>query len=271
MRAALVKFSLLMIISIAAATCGGGGGDGDGDQDLSNNACSVLQLPVKIVNGTSCGGLQRSLVVRVVLVDRVGNQGFCSGTMLTASTVLTAAHCIVVARPVRVFVVNGEPLSSASLTEVDSWQVHPGFRGDGNALVADVAVLLLSSPLPLPSLPVLTSIPVQAGDILSIFGYGEDENGRFDFEELQSGEMRADEVATSFIRAKYRGEGSNTCLGDSGGPLIKTVGGTPALVGITSSGTEPDCGEGDNSYFTNLQDPAVLQFLQVEVPGLALM
>jgi len=256
---------LSAVVVLLVSGCGGGGGDSD---SLSTDACGAIGLSSKIVQGTACSGLNRSPIVRVLLVDSGGTESFCTGSMLTAQTVLTAAHCIVIAHPARVFVVYGEPLASASFMEARTWQIHPDFGSQGASFNADVALLHLQQPLALPTLPVLTSRAVREGDVVSIFGYGQDENGDFDFDDLKSGEMRVSEAAPRYIRADYEGEGSDTCLGDSGGPLIEEVDGLPALAGVTSSGTSATCAVGDNSYFSNLQDPVVLQFLQIEVPGL---
>lgn len=262
-RAGVARGICAALMSLLAAGCGGGGGDSD---PLGTDACGVIGLPSKIANGTACGNISNSPVVRVVLLDSSGKQAFCSATMLTAQTALTAAHCITIARPVRVFILYGEPLEAASYAEADSWQTHPNYRPDGAA--ADVALLHLPQPLNLPTLPVLTSSRVHEGDVVAIFGYGEDETGQFDFQELESGQMRVSEVTQTYIRADYDGEGSDTCLGDSGGPLVKQVDGLPALAGVTSSGTSAHCEVGDRSYFSNLQDPAVLQFLQAAAPGM---
>jgi hypothetical protein len=47
------------------------------------------------------------------------------------------------------------------------------------------------------------------------------------------------------------------------------VGGQPALIGITSSGTVSDCGKGDGSLFTNVQGPSVINFIRSQAPEAA--
>jgi hypothetical protein len=52
------------------------------------------------------------------------------------------------------------------------------------------------------------------------------------------------------------GVNSDTCFGDSGGPLFLSIGGRTVVAGVTSSGTNPECAPLDNSFdadvFANL-------------------
>jgi secreted trypsin-like serine protease len=136
-----------------------------------------------------------------------------------------------------------------------------------NILVNDIAILKLRTPLPLPAMPVLTSKEIDSGDVIAIFGYGYDENGASGVGTLRSGEMQVTDTDTNYILAIYEGAGSNTCSGDSGGPaLAQTSTGAWGIIGITSFGTVPGCGVGDNSVFTNLNDPAMLEFIAGILP-----
>ena len=260
------NLAFVLCASLSLAACGGGGG-GESPEPIPSDACGVIGLPSKIIHGTACGNLSQSPVVRIVMVDSSGKEGFCTGTMITPEAVLTAAHCITLTNPVRVVIAYGEPLASAILVDASDWYVHPAFHVDASGVEADVAVVRLQRQVPLPTLPILTSQGVTENELVSIFGYGQDENGDFDAEQLKSGDMRVTQVTTLYVQADYEGEGSNTCLGDSGGPLVKSVNNQPGLVGVTSSGTSQDCGVGDNSFFTNLQDPKVFMFLQRYAPG----
>ena len=247
----------------ALAACSGGGDDNGDDSGLSSDSCNVLGL--KIINGTECGGVERSAVVELeVFYTTTAGGTACSGTMITPTDVLTAGHCFI--RPpseisaitVRV---GGQELAGEGVA------IHPGFREGpsdfegGRALFDDAAIVRLATPASVATLPLQVSTPLSSGDIVSIFGYGFDEDG--DAGSLRSGEMLVDRVSGGLFSANFTGDGSNTCQGDSGGPALVGSGATAAIVGLTSSGL-PDaaCREGDVSLFTYVQDGSILDFIR---------
>lgn len=250
---------------------GCGGGDGSG-QAPANDACSLLGLPtlsLKIINGSVCGELSSSPVVRVVTVDNSRRvRTFCSGTMITSREVLTAAHCFV-RRSSGTYISYGE-FSGARLVAAESVDIHPGYTALGasgsESTFNDIAVIHLEENVPLPPLPLLTSRALREGSLLSIFGYGSDENGEFSGVDLRSGQMLVDSVTENHIIAVYEGEGSNACQGDSGGPLVASLRGVPLLAGVTATGTLEGCGPGDRSYFMNLSSESISEFLQSVAP-----
>lgn len=266
----------LFLVTFLLFSCGGGGG-GSGP---STDACGSLGLPtksagaasmraVRIVNGAACGNLDQSPVVRVTAVDGAGTiLGFCSGTVLTSGAVMTAGHCFPEGARSAV-VLYGDPERTKAIA--GTFRVHPDYQAsaiDSPSFAAfnDVAIVTLSRAIPVPPAPILTSRSVQVGDTITIFGYGTDENGAFDFRDLKSGEMLLTGVTQNHLSALYSGEGSNTCQGDSGGPAFREIDGQSAVVGITSTGTSLNCQPPDNSLFTNVQG-GVLDFVLSQVPG----
>lgn len=261
----------LVILTLLFAGCTKDSDDSDSSNDtLETNACGQLDLNSKvhtrIVNGTVCEDLSRSPVVRVVLTNAVGLSAFCSGTMITDSTVVTAAHCFL-NLPSEVIVLVGATVETSREYTATNWIIHPDFAPAGDRAVKDIAIIRLATNTDLPTIPVMTETEVKDGEIVSIFGYGKDENGNFDFQDLRSGEMLVNDVDSTHIIAKFDGEGSNTCQGDSGGPLLSSRTGRSAIAGITSSGLTVDCLSGDTSFFTNLTDPDVKDFLKNNVPN----
>ena len=257
--------------------CGcAGGGDSRG-KTPSNDACALLGLPVlstRIINGTACGNLNDSPVVRVVTVDRSQRiRTFCSGTMITSRDVLTAAHCF--ARRSSNTVISYGPDSEETLVTADSIQIHPGYTAlnaaSSESTFNDIAVIHLTQSVPLPTLPILTSRALRKGSMASIYGYGSDENGVFDGIDLKSGQMLVDSITESHIIARFEGEGSNTCQGDSGGPLVADIRGVPVVAGIAVTGTLEGCGPGDQSYFINLHSEEVRRFLEDVVEGAGML
>ncbi|MCB0317380.1 MAG: trypsin-like serine protease, partial [Bdellovibrionales bacterium] len=195
--------------------------------------------------------------------------GFCSGTALTQNDIVTAAHCFPRGTSA-VAVSTGESLLTSEIVTVPLAVVktHPQYRPIGTisnlAAFNDIAIIPLSRNLSVRTMAVLGSREVKAGDITSIFGYGQDETGDFDEDTLFSGQMEVFEVTDDHIQANFDGAGSNTCSGDSGGPMTLNS----ALIGITSTGINVDCAVGDESLFTNVQSDKVIDFLTSNIPDL---
>lgn len=257
----------LAALCCAVAACSGGGGsdDDDGGDDgdgPSTDACGDLGL--KVIDGTSCstGG---SPVVELTIFELDGSASACSGTLIDPSHVLTAGHCFSSngAFTVRIDVGFGSQTVVAS-----DFAIHPDYFEDNTnqAVFNDVAVITVAAPSDVAPIPLLLSRAPQVGDIFDIFGYGLDEDGELGT--LKSGQMEVDQVTSNHIFSNFDGEGSNTCQGDSGGPAIMVLNGTPALIGVTSSGTaDAACQVGDLSLFANVQDSSILNFIVSRASG----
>ncbi len=220
----------------------------------------------RIVNGLSTHDLP---TVAVLLSDFLGDAdfatGFCSGTLIGCQTVLTAAHCVEgeTASDNFVFLQNVGTVSVSSIT------IHPSYV-DANQPIADVAVLELGSlvtgvdPTEINQIDPSSVIPGAAG---TIAGYGVTLGNNNDFGIKRFGRIETancnDTVPagagnTEVICWDYAtpvgapGDDSNTCSGDSGGPLFMDLGAGNVVAGTTSSGFVADCGTDDHSYNANV-------------------
>ncbi|MEA2693965.1 MAG: hypothetical protein QOJ16_3352 [Acidobacteriota bacterium] len=194
----------------------------------------------------------------------------CSGTLVGCQTFLTAAHCIC-GDPVSGQILNGKQCNArpdlldpkgkrvyfqhAGLFEVASIVVHPRFQF---RLRSDLALVTLARPV--------TGIGTSRVDLVqkpatgtpaTIVGFGADGNGSL------SGIKRAGAVTTApcvgvndLTHVCFTfdnplgdpGSNSDTCPGDSGGPLFLNFGTSEVVAGVTSGGDGQGCHPTDHSF-----------------------
>lgn len=173
--------------------------------------------------------------------------GVCSGIVLSARAILTAAHCVAGSSEIRIHWKEGgaEPvlIPPASVT------LHPGY--DGDAIAArrrsiDMALLRMAAPLPRRFAPATLhegELP-RAGSAVTLAGYGVSREG----EAQTTGTYRS--VALAAVEPYGPGRlliwaqdpkaagksGAGACQGDSGGPIISPEG---SIVAVSSWSTGP--------------------------------
>lgn len=219
------------------------------------------RLDSKIVNG-SLDFLHPSVGLLIT------NGGVCTATLIGCQTVLTAAHCICTppggatldgtacrARPDLL-----DPsqkfffLQHAGTFAVASVEVNPDFRVE---IQGDEAILHLASPVSniVPS-SIATVAKPAVGTAGEIVGFGTTQGGMRD-----SGIKRHGTVTVAPCTGAAAGHvcwdfnnpigvpetGSNSCTGDSGGPLFTLEGGRPVISGVTSYGNA-SCLPHDNAH-----------------------
>jgi secreted trypsin-like serine protease len=246
---------------VSTTACGGGGSD---EVALPSAAalCGSIGLTPRIANGSACSSPQLSPVVLLYVLDAAGASKTCSGTLITPTKVLTAAHCLPEGT-LTVLTPFWQADGSARAVRARNWAVHPGFQATQAALLNDAAVITLASSLPNPTMPLLVSQASAVGQAVFLSGWGAPSF------ELSVGYATLTTVNEAFLGFTFKGRLSNACSGDSGGPVYRAVGGRNGVVGLTSSGTVADCGAGDQSLFTNLQNPSVLNFVRAQAPARA--
>lgn len=260
--------TFLKLMSIAATallvSCGSDGGGTESIDQCGALGLKAATVTAKIANGTDCTDLNKSPVVMVIKNNADGSAGVCSGTMISANKVLTAAHCLENAASIDVLL----GISATKLAYVTSfsWQIHPNFARAANGILSnDVGVINTPIALPLPTVPILSSSAAQVGQKAVIFGYGTTGSAE-DYGQLRSGVMKVAAVDAGRIFADYESGTSNVCSGDSGGPLLLQMGNQLTIGGTTSYGDSVVCAVGERSVFMNLQSPSIQSFLRSVAP-----
>jgi hypothetical protein len=195
-------------------------------------------------------------------IDDDNQISWCSGTLIGCQTFLTASHCVeddLDPSHYRVF------LQHAGLFDVVSVTRHPSYTSGGFPEF-DVAVLKLATPVTaIDPTEINSSLSPPIGTIGTIAGFGRSGGFADDY-----GIKRAGFVQTSDCTGLLSGLGneelvcwdflsplgpagtdSNSCNGDSGGPLFADLGGGEVVVGVTSGGVNGACTAPDYSYDAN--------------------
>jgi hypothetical protein len=237
---------MLLLATVAAAA---------GETGLSATA----PRESRVVNGVLAQ--DRPTTGALLLRFGLNYQSICSGTLIGCETFLTAAHCVCDASP---FALCGSPdpgdyaiyLQDVGLVEVAAIDVDSTYDFEEQG---DVAVLTLAMPVTgVAPTPINTGMRPPFGTIAEIAGFGLTRGGAGDTGMLRRG--LAETSACTIADADYHvcwsftspvgtvGLDSNTCSGDSGGPLFADLGSGTTVVGITSGGSSADCLPVDSSF-----------------------
>ncbi|MFK8113881.1 MAG: trypsin-like serine protease [Rubripirellula sp.] len=187
-------------------------------------------------------------------VGIVGSQsrgGFCSGTLISSTHVLTAAHCaeVIEGATEGTFALGGQ------VYQTEAVLIHPDYNSRN--LANDVAVLRLSEPVlgVVPS-EIFRGTPV-VGDVLFIVGFGgsgtADDGSDGSFGTKRVGVTTIDEVTDTMVNWNFDDPSeANTASGDSGGPGYLDIEGELFIASITSGGTIQDSSLGDFAFNTRV-------------------
>jgi hypothetical protein len=247
--------------------------------------CAVLTTSLLAVSQVSAAAVPRSASIggqtiptpreapwSVLLSMRSGDSfGSCSGSIVDAAHVVTAAHCTYEGSAPRALgsytvtagiadASQGADHGEEQVREVSSVRVAPGFVQGG--VGDDVAILRIEPPFDLSAVGV-AAIPLvnqnsgpAIGSAARLFGWGQIEAGRSDgrLHRLDQGllEQWQCTYGVPSVLCAWSATGA-ACAGDSGGGLV-TASDPPVLLGVSNFVINPSsaCAAGNLTAYTDL-------------------
>jgi hypothetical protein len=189
-----------------------------------------------------------------------GGQPSCTGTLISPTVVLTAAHCVdplFIGGEVPGFTLQNDANSAtgAAVVAGEATRQHPDFDlqsnpGPGIGQWYDVGLLILAEPITSVDYAIMPGIDeanagMAAGMDVEIVGYGLTSTTGFAVGVKHHGLADLVEVGSHELFIAEPGQQQN-CNGDSGGPAFVDIDGEERLVGIVSRSPDenPTCDHG---------------------------
>jgi secreted trypsin-like serine protease len=230
------------------------------------NGIIYSKQPVTLgITGGSKISVSSSMLALSTVALMNNQQSFCTGTLISDSYVVTAAHCIDAALTMpkeNLFIGFGENGSKKvkvqSLIKHEEYtdqNLNKGFTPQANY---DLGLVKLSGTIPKPYRPVAilpASEQFISNEKVYIAGYGLDEKGSVGTLKA-SFSMFAEESSAAVNFRTVSALTQSTCNGDSGGPAYVVRGDYYYLVGATSYGPSGFYCRGGDSFFVDLRKVA---------------
>ncbi|WP_026253035.1 S1 family peptidase [Streptomyces sp. PsTaAH-124] len=202
---------------------------------------AVCAAPASAVTGTPVTDASFAFTAQVVVGDH--DRG-CSGVLVDTEWLLTAASCFADNPASDLTVPAGKP--KAKTTATVGRADLSGTDGAVREIVElvpradrDVVLARLNRPVTNVAPVALAATAPAAGEELKFAGYGRDKTEWAPLK-LHTGALTVDsaDATTATVTGK---DGAAACMGDTGGPVVRTAGGTPQLVALNSRSYQGGC------------------------------
>lgn len=213
MRTAIRPLGASLLISVGACAAG--------------DSRTTVELSSDITSGTVDEG--DSAVVALLS----SGQAYCTGTVVGDRWVLTAAHCLQLMTPSQVYL-GTRPSAGGQRLQVARTVIHPRFSFIG--LQDDIGLVELVERAPVEPLPLMEQPldPAIAGSTVRLIGFGTTSSTDTDPPLKRTGTARIS--ALDAQKLTLQGAPSQTCLTDSGAPVLYQLDGREYVAGVASSG-----------------------------------
>lgn len=197
-----------------------------------------------IIGGLDATG-NEDFAQTIVSVYNTETSGLCTGSIVSDSLLVTAAHCVTgpAQKLALIFGKNIKDTNNRVVKRVDAYKVSPlwPFRQDESLNSGDIAMVKFSGGLPpgyRPAQVLSNKAALTNGAVVLLAGYGISDGVKH----TGSGTLRSAEV--KILNAAYsesellvaQNEGKGACHGDSGGPAYVRINGQLMLWGVTNRG-----------------------------------